>query len=369
MNSEQDVSVDNDENGIEEVDDILSIPRYIISSYGADFDVEGLIKRLDRGDIFVPDFQRNYVWRPDQASQFVESILLGLPIPGIILALDDDATEENKRKMYIVDGLQRLTTLRSFIKGEFPNGKEFRLIKVQESFLDKKFVDLSSGDQRTINDYFVHATIIRQEKPDKDKSGIYFVFRRLNTNGTPLTPQEIRSAIYQGKFDQLLQTLSESNIWDEIYRSQTKALRKAKEELILRFFALYFNLDEYKKPMEMFLNEFMSRNRDLQIHSEDQLTSLFNSAIVTIYMTNKRNSFRLLKRRSAFNNAIFDSVMIGIARRLEKGAIQNVLQLSDQYEKLLSDEEFISYVTGPTTDEENVKARIGRAVEFFAVVE
>src|SRR3989304_6490807 len=82
--------------------------KYSITSYGADFDVDGLVKRIDRDDIFVPPFQRGYVWNINQASRFIESLLLGLPVPGIFLSKDDD------RKLLVIDGQQRLVTLARF---------------------------------------------------------------------------------------------------------------------------------------------------------------------------------------------------------------------------------------------------------------
>ena len=77
--------------------------RYTISSYGADMPIDGLVNRLKRGDIFVPSFQRNFVWTITQASRFIESLVLGLPVPGIFLF-----KEPETRKLMVVDGQQRL---------------------------------------------------------------------------------------------------------------------------------------------------------------------------------------------------------------------------------------------------------------------
>jgi len=93
-------SLDGDEND-EELDDDDVV--YQITTSGADFDVDGLVKRFDRGSIYRPEFQRNFVWSWPQASKFIESILLGLPIPSVFLF-----REEETQKLLIVDGLQRL---------------------------------------------------------------------------------------------------------------------------------------------------------------------------------------------------------------------------------------------------------------------
>ncbi|NJN87766.1 MAG: DUF262 domain-containing protein [Leptolyngbyaceae cyanobacterium SL_7_1] len=133
----KDVVLDEEEQIEDEssVDDVVAPIRYDISSYGADYDVEGLVKRLNRNDILVPRFQRNYVWNQAEASRFIESLLLGLPVPSIFLA-----RESESNKLLVIDGQQRLKTLQFFYSGYFnPQEKEekrkvFKLIKVQPEF-------------------------------------------------------------------------------------------------------------------------------------------------------------------------------------------------------------------------------------------
>jgi len=346
------------------------LTRYRVSSYGADFDVEGLVKRLERGDIFVPDFQRAYVWTPVQASQFIESILLGLPVPGIMLAIDDDESDTGKGRRYIVDGLQRLTTLKAFLDGKFPDGRPFRLKNVGQEFEGKLYKELSSGDQRTITDYVLHAIIIKQEKPDKDKSGIYAVFRRLNTNGTPLTPQEIRSAIYQGRFVRLLDELGQSDDWRAVFPSGRLALRKESEELVLRFLALYDSSDSYKKPLETFLNAFLERHKNASEDFMGQQRRLFTDTLAFIRQHLGDDAFRTMaKVRKQFNRAVYDSIMVGVARRLARGPVQHPEQMRTAYDSLFANERYSRVIVGPTTDESSVNERLSLATEAFAAVE
>ena len=86
--------------------------EYSITSYGADYTVDSLVSRLQRDDIFIPIFQRGFVWDTKTASRFVESLLLGLPVPGIFLS-----REEDTNRLIVVDGQQRLRSLRSFYEG------------------------------------------------------------------------------------------------------------------------------------------------------------------------------------------------------------------------------------------------------------
>lgn len=97
-----------------ESDDTVAPEKYDITSFGADYDVEGLVRRLQRGDIFIPSFQRNYVWNQNLASRFIESLLLGLPIPGIFMA-----REAESNKLIVIGGQQRLRTLQFFYNGFF----------------------------------------------------------------------------------------------------------------------------------------------------------------------------------------------------------------------------------------------------------
>src|SRR5258706_15619947 len=88
--------------------------EYAISSYGADYPVDGLVKRMSAGSIFIPPFQRSYVWNVYRASRFIESLLLGLPVPAIFLSRD-----ESTQKLLVIDGQQRLRTLQYFYEGVF----------------------------------------------------------------------------------------------------------------------------------------------------------------------------------------------------------------------------------------------------------
>lgn len=100
---------------------------YEITSYGADYTVDSLVQRMNSGDIAVPNFQRDLIWNKRQRDRFVESLLLGLPVPGIFLSRDAES------RLLVLDGQQRLRTLQAFYAGEF-GGRPFALDAVQERF-------------------------------------------------------------------------------------------------------------------------------------------------------------------------------------------------------------------------------------------
>lgn len=174
-----------------------------ITSWGADPSVRELITQYKEGDIEKPELQRKYVWNKKMASRFIESLLLGLPVPSVFLA-----NIETSGKRLIIDGYQRIRTLHDFIEDGIWHGDEstFRLMDSQiinERWRGKPYKDLSKADKRRLKNYTIHAIIFEQKFPKND-SGLFQVFERNNTGGTPLNNQEIRNCVYQGKINTLL---------------------------------------------------------------------------------------------------------------------------------------------------------------------
>lgn len=335
---------------------------YSITSYGADFSVDLLVKRIERGDIFVPSFQREYVWSIQRASKFIESLLLGLPVPGIFLS-----KERESQKLLVIDGQQRLRTLQYFYRGIFPSTKrEFALVGVQKKFRELTYATLRDEDRRRLDDSIIHATIIQQDDPSDDNSGITYIFERINTGGLQLQGQEIRSAVYHGKLSETISKLNEIDEWRSIFGPRNNHMRD--QELILRFFALYYGSDRYSEPMRTFLDNYMSNNRDLSEQSSDELESLFRSTISSILECLGTRSFRFRQKR-ALNAAVFDSVMVGVARRLSFGNISNCSLLRQRYDALLGNESYVSSTTRTTADAERVRNRLQLATETFQDVE
>jgi len=306
------------------------------------------------GSIFIPRFQREYRWDRKRASRFVESLLLGLPVPGIFLS-----REEGTNKLLVIDGNQRLRTLEYFYKGIFKDGKEFSLQFVQSQYRGATYQSISEEDRRRLDDSILHATIVRQDEPSDDDSSVYHIFDRLNTGGVNLTAQELRACLYHGEFNDLLKNLNENNDWRELFGPVSASLRD--QELILRFLTFYFG-GKYSKPIAGFLNKYMGVNRHLKLQSSKQISQAFNNTVETI---NKHLGKAVFKPRGAFIAAIFDSIMVGVARRLEKGDIKDIEALRRNYIALLSNKDFISATETHTSDEENVVMRMKLATKAF----
>ena len=229
-----------------------------------------------------------------------------------------------------------------------------------DRYKGKSFEELETQDKSRLMDSIIHATIIKQDEPSKDNSSVYLVFERLNTGGMFLTPQEIRACIYHGEFNDLLKTLNEIREWRNIFGKISSRMRD--QELILRYFALFYKMEEYSPAMKEFLNDFMSDNQQLNEISKDELTRNFTETIKLVYSTLGRDAF---KPRSVLNAAVFDSVMIGITHRIKKGPIISKYEIKEKYLQLIDSGEFIARIDASTADTEKVKERIGLAIKQF----
>jgi uncharacterized protein with ParB-like and HNH nuclease domain len=346
-------------------DDKVVPIQYDISSFGADYDVEGLVKRLDRDDIFIPPFQRAYVWTQKEASRFIESLLLGLPVPGIFLARKPET-----KKLFVIDGQQRLKTLQFFYNGYFnpkPNDKLkriFRLINVQSQFENLTFNTLREKDKVLLNDSIIHATIVKQESPKNDDTSIYHIFERLNAYGRRLTPQQIRVAVFNGSLINRIKDLNEDPYWREIFGNESATLKD--QELILRFIALYFDGENYKRPMNEFLNTFSQKNREPRDPLFlEEAEKLFKSTIEIIYKSIGLKAFR---PERGINAAVYDSVMVGLARRIKLGKELEYEAVNNVYQDLISNDEYLKAISQSTSDDRNVEFRLNLVSDKFSQI-
>ncbi|MBI4970102.1 MAG: DUF262 domain-containing protein [Rhodospirillales bacterium] len=365
----EDVQVASNAGEVDDFDEAAEViqTEYSITSYGADYPVDGLVKRLGQGDIIIPlfnlepepgqstvGFQREFVWKKSQCDRFIESLLLGLPVPGIFLV------KESNGKHLVLDGQQRLRTLQQFYEGLF-QGIEFTLDNVQNKWKGKTYKTLHPDDRRRLDDSIIHAIVVRQDEPSEDQSSIYLIFERLNSGGTLLQPQEIRVALYHGQFAGLLSELNSNEKWRNLYGRKSSRLKDL--ELILRFFAFYFESNIYRRPMKEFLNNFMASNKNCTKYSNEILSNLFNKTIDLIHDNIGPRAFRL---RNAVNAALLDSIMVGIAVRLNNGPDIVLNDLGQSYQNLLKDLDYIKVVEKSTADEENVKMRLQLAIKYFS---
>ena len=346
-----------------EVDNSIAPVRYEISSFGIDFDVEGLCRRLKRGSIVVPSFQRGFVWSRKHASRFIESLLLGLPVPGIFLSRDFDSDS-----YVVIDGQQRLKTLEFFRDGVFnPSSKtrteqEFRLVGVQREFEGLTYRELSSTDRFNIENSVIHATVVKQNAPAESNTSVYHIFDRINSSGLRLSSQEIRSAICHGKLIDQLGVLNEYPNWRSIFGKIHR--RQRDHELILRFLAFFYDEKLYQPPMSEFLTIFIQKHRN---PSEEFLTESRDIFIQTIDAFKCALGKRAFRLERALNAAIFDSMAVGLARKLtSSGHPPYPNQIKLAHESLLKDADYLDAISRATAVERAVSTRMTKATECFA---
>lgn len=151
--------------------------------------------------------------------------------------------------------------------------------------------------------------------------------------------------------------------WRAIYGPKSRRIRD--EELILRFLALYYNFDKYNEPMKDFLNAFMGSQRKLSKLSGNDFTVLFDNTINEAYDLFGKEVFRFRKYLTA---SVFDAVMIGLAKRLEKGPITDRKSAVIAYQKLVEDVDFVKSSLESTGSNKNVQTRVSLAIKAFADV-
>jgi len=336
---------------------------YSIASYGADYPVDSLVKRINNKDILVPTFeheeqlpddidafQREYVWTRSKADRFIESLLLGLPVPGIFLVKEDTG------RLLVLDGHQRLYTLQCFYNGII-QGREYSLAGIQDRFIGKTYKNLDVEDRRRLDDSIIHAIIVKQEEPSEDWSSIYSIFERLNTGGISLQPQEIRMALYHGPFSALLRELNTFAEWRELIGPISKRLKDV--ELILRFFALLYFHTAYKSPMKDFLNRYMATNRSLKKQPEAELKDIFSKATETIFRALGNGAFR---PERAVNAALVDALMTGVGTHILKKGTVDINKLKHARKELFADTDFMDAISTGTSQKPKVDLRIKKAI-------
>ena len=345
------------EEGIED-DSLLEssdVKKFSITSYGADYTVDTLVKRMRLNAFTIPEFQRRFIWSQRHSSKFIESLLMGLPVPGIFLY-----KEAVTNKHLVIDGQQRLRSLQAFYDGVFSE-KKFRLSGIREPWNNKTYAELEPSDQLKMDDSIVHATIFQQDHPADVLDSIYFVFERINSGGIRLSPQEIRNCISEGPFIQLVKKLNKNADWRKVFAAPVNK-RAKDEELILRFLAIYKSGLTYYRPMSSFLNDFSSK---MNLESAGELQHLEEIFIKTITLVASSLGTRAFRPVRTLNAAVFDAVMSGLASRLERNPMPSNQAVSDIYDTLLRNTAFKKGWERATADEETVKLRLNLAIDAF----
>lgn len=342
----------------EEIDETPFV-EFDISVSPADPTLELLVNQIIRDDIIIPFYQRNYVWKIEQASKLIESFLMGLPVPQIFLYVNDDDQLE------VIDGQQRIMSVKYFMEGFF--GEEikgrrqiFKLKGLSEvsQYNGLTFNDLSPKDQRKIRNSTLRAIHIKQLKPSKRNDSVFHIFERLNTGGTQLKPQEIRNAVYRGPIVEVLRKLASDNNWRKILNIKTGDKHQKDIEILLRVFSLYQAWGNYEKPMVGFLNRTMHDEKLFQSPKAISFQNRFPKVIDFVAKTIEKP----FRPRNVVNLAVLDSIMVTL--------LENPEYLNDNfynnYYQLLDDSTFITCTSTSTADVAVLQMRFEKAKEYLS---
>lgn len=353
-----DITVDDGSSSTE--DEVL---RYNITSYGWDSDVDGLVKRLKKEDIVIPKFQRKFVWNNADKSRFIESLILGLPVPSIFLS-----TDPITKKLNIIDGQQRLLSLKEFFDGEFAlNASDLQddLKNLYYTAPDKSRRRLlEDSDRRTLENAIIHAVIIKEENVPTEEgeynNSIIQIFKRLNTTGKALQAQEVRACVFHGSFNDMLGELNQNKDWREIFGDEHSRLKDV--ESILRVFALYLERESYKSPMPKFLNKFMEKHRFDENNKIDEYKNLFEDSITILNESLGPESF---KNKSTFLLSRFDSIMVATMETIKKYKYLKKSEVKKAFNKILYNEDYLYGVEEFTNDQDRIERRIKATIYEF----
>ena len=263
-----------------------------ISTQKIDLPISTLPSMIKEQINLNPAFQRRDRWDQVKQSRFIESIIMNVPIPPIFLG------EDQYGSYVVLDGRQRLTATHEFLK----NSYKLKGLQVWQDLNGLSFNDLQKKKlDRAIMRRFVPAVVILKESSPQVK---YDVFDRLNTGGVIAEPMEIRNAVFQGDFNNLIRELSENKIFRQLWKIPTDDAEKLEKnklfqkmedvELVLRFFAL-FNYERMDMVFKDYLSDFMS-TRNTEYHSDPTLkpadTDLFVRAVTNCWTVFGEDAFR-----------------------------------------------------------------------------
>lgn len=345
---------------------------YNINSWGADLSFREIITMYEEGELLKPELQRKYVWTRTEASRFIDSILLGLPVPSVFFAKEPNET------MLIIDGFQRIMTVYDYIKGVFSgDGKIFKLSNTENinaRWRGRAFAELDTEEKRRIRNTTIHAIIFEQKHPRND-TGMFQIFERINTGGRTLKAQEIRNCVYQGKCNDLLFELNKRNSWRRILGVDVEDSRMADLELILRYFAmrdLHIRNEGQLKQINLakYLNQYMS---DKTRTTEEDILNMkqdFIQMIDKVFELFGKTAFKNLKKESEnfaskINPAIFDAISVATSYAIKTGVEFTQEDYLEKYKSLLKNEEFLRASSSRTTNIDNIKIRIQLAAKIL----
>lgn len=349
-----------DDSGDEDLE-VQEIPKEVrkLRTQAYDKSVSDLYSMIKGNDIILdPDYQRNYIWDNKKASLLVESILLNVPIPVVYVAEDEES------RWVIVDGLQRLNSLRRFFDNEF----KLSGLEVLTELKRQQFSTLNPKAQRMLKNGIIRVIVIKVESHPEIK---YDIFERLNKGSITLNDQELRNCIFRGKFCDLLKGLREYKPYLQAIGLPEPHRRYYDSELILRFFAFNDAYDvssekviDYPNKLKTFLNTYMEKHRFISPDDGESLGTLFKTTIEKVIAVFGSPAFRRIKPEDGtqdvrLNRALMDVIMVSFTRFTKEFLDSKKTAILELYRNLpAKDPAFNDALICGTSDTKKIEYRI-----------
>lgn len=303
----------------------------------------------DEAELFIPDYQREFVWNSKQKSRFIESLLLNLPIPYIFVA--DIGSGENEGRLEIVDGSQRIRTLHQFTSDNLTLEGLQKLV-VANGF---KYSDFSTPrrlrfDRKTIR--MIELTEHCDEETRRE------IFDRLNTGGKKLTTMEQRQGSNDGPFLEFVNGISEDALFHAICPlGDARKQRSEYPELALRYFAYTEEYLEFRKSVDEFLTTYLKRkNAEFTPDNARVLEDKFHKMCQFI-QTYFPNGFRKVKNATTVPRIRFEALAVGVTLALE----EDPALVPENIDEWINSEEFITHTR---SDASNSKPKVKARIEY-----
>ena len=316
--------------------------------------VHDVLRRIERGAFVMdPDFQRDFIWDPDKQSKLIESVVMRIPLPVFYLAEDD------RERLVVVDGLQRLTTFQRFVNNEL----RLRLEDRPELNL-KKFEDLPPKLQNRVEDCNLILYVIDAKVPEQARLDI---FERVN-GGVPLSRQQMRNCLYMGDATRFLKDESRTGAFLRSTGSSLRASTMRDREFVNRFCAFQILGFEKYGDMDEFLADGL-KEMNARPETLPALSSQFRTTLDNNFGLFGRHAFRKHEpgqdRRSVLNASLWDVMSTGFSRYPPQVVEERTTVAREAFHRLMESEEFLDAITrGPNTANQ-VRRRFAMAGEMF----
>lgn len=336
------------------------------------FSLRNIMDMIDEGDLdLAPDFQRLRVWKPWQKSRLIESILLRIPLPAFYFASDDDG------KLQVVDGVQRLSTIYNFVRGN--HNEKFPLVKLEylENEVGGEYFDdiKSSAWAKRIHSTQIVANVIDPQTPMRVK---FDIFKRINTGGTPLNAQEIRHCMSGNQSRKLLAKLADDRyFYDATGGKLYRHVRMGDREIILRAIAMHIaGLDGFLRAesMDDYLNSVTQQIDNAAPEFIEKIIHSFRNAMWLANQIFEKQAFRKwpfeMGRTAPINKAIFEALAAILCSVDANLAIKRKNAIVAGYRKLCTnDTDFLISISQSTASASNVFERYTKLLQLFSPLE